>query len=86
MSDERKKQEKILSHHGVGKEGHPVEQAISALMVERIEHLRERLMHENDPAEVARLQGAAVELRRWAGLHGEMRTRRENGWDHDASG
>jgi hypothetical protein len=68
--------DKILVKHGVPKSNqgttHPVAEALCAHMARRVEDIQERLLHENDPATLHRLQGAAVELRRWSNYPEEL--------------
>ena len=67
--------DKTLVNHGVGSQGHPVAEALCALMAARVDEIKERLLLESDPARIYGLQGAAVELRRWAAYPEELAAR-----------
>jgi hypothetical protein len=72
MSNRLSGEDQRLYQHGVGKEGHPVADALCALVASRAADLAVKLLTESDPVEIHRLQGAAVELKRWAGYPEEL--------------
>jgi hypothetical protein len=64
--------DKILLRAGVGREGNPAVEALCALMRLRAGEITRKMLVETDPMNLARMQGAARELLRWADYPTEL--------------
>jgi hypothetical protein len=66
------KLDKLLLKAGVGREGNDAVDALCALMKGRAGEITQKMLVETDPMNLARMQGAARELLRWADYPAEL--------------
>ncbi|TAL17063.1 hypothetical protein EPN96_06700 [bacterium] len=69
---ESAKLDKLLLKAGVGREGNAAVDALCSLMKSRAGEITQKMLVETDPMNLARMQGAARELLRWADYPAEL--------------